>query len=165
MFRFCCFILLLSSSLIAETLGDIDFNLPTNAKDWMKLNLAIQLKGAQAEAFMPAGQKPASLEMFVAYVTPKEVDLKDKNALEEGLRSIYPSKKVSVKILEEDKQSVILEWSILDLDKLTYGLGRIFSAPHETIFLFYQTENKETMDTARDTWLPVLRQAKLLPKK
>lgn len=163
MFKLFLAVLVVASPLLGEQIGDIEFELPEKAKNWMRFPIPVPNNQGEAVGFAPKEQSASSIEVFAVFRSDKQLDLKDKKGIEKALSETNPEKKLIFNVLEEDSNSLIAKWIYSSDKEEMHGWGRFFSTPHGTVWLFYQTEKLDELGKAKDTWLPVLKQSKLLP--
>lgn len=157
-----CFV----STLAAETIGNVEYQLPEEGKNW-KIEQTGPKEGipGQTILYQPENQSILGIEFFGAYIKKGSTDIKNSEVLKKEIESAFPDQQVTFKVLSTDSQSELVEWIVGkdNLQKL-HGWARIFSTPETTIMLFYQNEKSaglENLETINKTWLKTLKEAKL----
>ncbi len=161
------------SSLTAETLGNIEYQLPQQGAGWKILPPPPNLKTDQPQLnfisiWVPENSLPKETkEAFVAHKMSASTNLKDqaslKDGIERGMRLKFPDPKATVTVLEETPDSVLYEFSVTSGgEEKEHGWIRIFSTPESTTMLTYQTELVDQISEKRDLWLPTLKDAKVI---
>lgn len=167
--------ILFAAPLAADNVGNIEFQLPTELKDWRKVN---ELQGNQDKASSTAIYAPEiksedqPMEFFGVHIRdrPSEnpsVSAIDPATLEKLLQLQFPGTKVKVDIVEKDQQSLIYEWSVSDnTHEVLHGLTRLFVSPDQTAEIGIISEKVDGFNQVRPMWLKTLKDAHLnLPVK
>ncbi len=159
---------LFASAVVAEEIGDVEFNLP-RSQEWKVAN---ELEGKTGETkskslvYIP---KDATIETTKESFGAVEVDLPSGQVDQESIENMYklqfPSLKVSVKILDKAPDSVLYEWSLND-EKAEgiHGWTRLFTGDKQTVLLTYQTEDINKVKDKESVWTKVLKDAKIKAK-
>lgn len=158
-----CFV----STLVAQTIGNVEYQLPEETKNW-KIEKSGPSEGipGQTILYQPEKQSPLGIEFFGAYIKNSPTNIKNSEALKNEIAKAYPDHQVSFKVLSEDPQSEFVEW-VVSKDNLQkfHGWARIFSTPEATTMLFYQNEKSpglENLEAIQNTWLKTLKEAKII---
>lgn len=162
--------LLLVAPLAADNVGNIEFQLPTELKDWKKVN---ELQGDQSKASSTAIYAPEiksedqPMEFFGVHIRDRPLENPsvsgiDQGTLEKLLQMQFPGTKVKVDIVEKDEQSLIYEWSVSDnAHEVLHGLTRLFISPDQTAEIGIISEKVDGFSQVRAMWLKALKDAKL----
>lgn len=160
--------------LAAETLGDLQFQLPSEASDWKKID---DLKGEQHKGSLSAIYAPdiktedQPVEFFGIHILDhpledKNVTSIDQAKLEKILEQQFPESQMKVNIVEQLDHSVIYEWSVKDNGhEVLHGLTRLFLNPNQTVELGIVTEKVKTFNQTRSVWLKALKDASITSEK
>lgn len=158
---FLCFAI---SSLSAETIGNVEYQLPKQVQGW---KLSKELNGSEkipstTRIYTPS---PQSKESFAAHINSFTTKIVDKDSLqdgiEKGMKLKYTNPKATVSLLEQSPNSALYEWSVSDSgEEKIHGWTRVFSSPKDTTMLTYQTEQISQINDVRPIWLPILKEAK-----
>lgn len=155
--------LCLVSSLAAEMIGNVEYQLPEEGQKWKteKTGPSEGIPG-QTILYQPENQSPFGIEFFGAYIKKSSTNLQNSENLKKEIEKTYPGQKIFFQVLSTDSHSELVEWAVSkdDHEKL-HGWARIFSTPENTTMLFYQTEKVTDVDKVRETWLKTLKEAKL----
>jgi len=154
-----CFFCLIAASLIADTIGGVDYTLPNATQYW-------QLKNQSEEAssvtflYVPKGVVNPT-EFFAASSTPQLIDVADLSSLQNSFKKLYPNMTFDIKILESNKGDVLYEWTgkQQNVEKM-HGWGRAMNTEDGTVLFTYQSQDVSNINALRDKWLPVLKNAK-----
>lgn len=154
--------------LSSETIGQVEYHLPSQGSSWkiekdMRGNDSIN---SHTVIYIPQN---ASLEnaqeFFAVHVNDLPSYSVDEAALEKVIESQFPNQEVSVKILEQNPESLIYEWAVGDQEnEKIHGWTRIFLGDQNTTMLTYLTKQVDLVDQERPIWLQTLKDAHL-PKK
>jgi len=147
----------------AETIQHVEYHLPKIAANWVVGNKLENEKGTTL-IYIPqrVGTKKAE-EFFGVNANLFPSDPNNPEAIKLGLTKMFPNRHINFRVLEQDKNSVIYEWTAQENDvEQIHGWGRAFSNKDGSVLLNYQTENISKVPQARSVWLPALKEAKHL---
>lgn len=162
---------LLMGPLAAETIGNVEYHLPKQGKDWKVAN---ELKDSELTKsltliYIPEDEsRHSAKEFFAAHVNHLQVDhLLNPESLEQGMEKgaqfKFTNPKVKVSVLEQSPQSALYEYTISeDNQEKAHGWIRAFSGPQENVMLTYQTEQIDHVDQIKAMWIQALQNAKKL---
>ncbi len=151
------------ASLTAETIGNVEYQLPEEGQKW-KTEKTGPSEGIPGKTilYQPENQSPFGIEFFGAYIKKSPINIKNSESLKQEIERTYPGQKVLFQVLSADAQSELVEWAVSkDNHEKLHGWARIFSTPDNTVMLFYQTEKVTDVDKVRETWLKTLKEAKV----
>ena len=161
---------LFASPLVAETIGNVEYQLPEGWKIANEINteknksktiIYVPENSTKENAiisYVPGNStKEKAVDTFGAHVNNLPNEGLDQDAL---AKILFPGKQVTMNVLEKDSQSILFEWSVGEGDKALHGLIRGFSNEQGTVMLFYQNEQADHFATNRDIWLKALKEAK-----
>lgn len=153
-------LLLVAAPLLSETLGQVEYQLPSDA--WGVFN-TIENDQHKTILYTPKElPKEEITEFFGVSATQFPIDLNDRDSIKNALTAVFPGKEVNVYFLGQDDHSILYEWSMKNKEKeLSHGWSRVFKTDKGSTVLGYQTEKADHIDRKRTTWLPVLKAAKL----
>lgn len=153
---------LIFASGFAETIQNVEYSLPKEAKDWIIGNKLESEKGTTI-VYLPEGKRG---EFFAINANYLASDVNDPAPIEVALTKIYPNLDIEFKVIDKVEDGIIYEWVALKDDKEgIHGWGRTFSTNEGTVVLGYQTENIAEIAKAFSIWFPVLKKAHLKPPK
>jgi hypothetical protein len=160
-----CILSIISFPLAAETIGNVEYNIPKDA-NWEIGNKIENDKGVTI-IYLPKGvPQQATQEFFGVNLNSTPSDVQDIGSLEAALKKQYPTAETEFKILDHNPQSAMYEWSVKQNGvEGIHGWARAFSSPSGTVILSYQTRNPQDVERARQLWLPVLKNAKIVNKE
>lgn len=154
-------LLCLTAPLLAESIQNVEFQLPKSEKGW-EVGNKMENDQATTVIYKEKGNDHAQKGWFGANFSKMKSDPKDAASIENALRNQLPDKKVEFAVLSQDDNSLLYEWGVKDGEKeIMHGWGRGFSTKNGTVVLGYQTINVNHLDTERTHWLPVLQNAKI----
>lgn len=160
-YLFTCLTCLICGMGFAETIQDIDYHLPENAKNWVVGN-RLENEKSVTIIYIPGGIDRQEVEEFFGVSANHLVsNLNDVEPIKTSLVQMFPTMSIDFRILEKDAGSVLYEWSGKEggVEKI-HGLGRGFSSKEGTVILSYQTDNPSKINETRSTWLASLKEAK-----
>lgn len=150
---------LLFTSLLADTIGGVDYTLPNATQYW-------QLKNQSEEGrsvtflYVPKGIVNPT-EFFAASSTPQLIDVADLSSLKNSFQKLYPNMTIDIQVLESKKGDVLYEWSgKLQGKETMHGWGRAFHTEDGTVLFTFQSQDVSNVNALRDKWLPVFKGAK-----
>lgn len=160
--KFLILFLVLSSTLMAETIGPVTYKLPKTANPWVVGQKSEDGEGTTI-IYVPEGiEKIEAKEFFGVNMNKYPTDVNDLTPLKEGLSAMIPAAKIEVWPLEKSTNDILYEWTAtMEGKERLHGWGRGFSYKDGTVLIGYQADNKVDLDYARKTWLPVLKEAKI----
>lgn len=143
--------------IFGETIGNVEYQLPTEAKEWSANKQENDV--AKAVLYAPKNN-PAPLEFFAVGYNKSKIDLKDTKALEKGYQDANPGKQLTFKVLNQTADSVLIEWTLKEPgQEETRGWTRIFSSDQGTVMMQYINQDPKSREQAKGIWLPVLEKA------
>lgn len=162
--------LLLSVTLFADRIGNVEFHLPLEHRYWI---LDHQNKGkgngkreSEVRIYRPENfEQTKSEEVFGAVSTDIPFGPNDLASLEKGIQTNFPKQKVKAHILEQTPHSVFLEWKVLDKkteEEKIHGWTRGFGTKKGTVLLMYQTDQFDTLEKDSPAWIRTLQEAKII---
>lgn len=164
------FTCLVAGPLAAETIGNVEYHLPKQGQGW---RIANELQGRQDKSttiiYIPENRSlEDAKESFGVHVNDFSTDLTDKDSLqrgiEKGMQLKFANPKATITLIDATPQSILYEWSVSDSgQEKVHGWTRVFSAPHETVMLTYQTEQLNNINDKQLIWIEALEDAKALP--
>lgn len=151
------------SSLSAEIIQNVEYQLPKAAERWVIGNQLENEKGSTI-VYTPAGVERQQAKEFFG-VNANSLP-SDSSHIKATLATVYPNMKIDFHIVEKTQDGLIYEWGAQEngVEKV-HGFGRMFSSDKGTVLLEYQTEEISTISSARSTWLPVLHEAHRMERK
>lgn len=156
------FFFLITASLYAEKIGPVSYQMPTTAGTWV-VGQKTENEDGTTILYIPEGiEKKEAKEFFGVNVNKFPTNVNDLAPLKEGLSAMMPLAKIEVWSLEKNKNDILYEWkATVDGKEKLHGWGRGFSLKDGTVLIGYQADNNVSMEYAINTWLPVLKQAKV----
>lgn len=160
---FICLLCFATLPLFAETIGDVEYHLPSKITESWEMGNKIQTSNGTTVVYVPKNVDLEERKEFFGLNSNKKVmDLKDIEALKKLLSKNFPHNQMEIDVLSKSPSSILLEWSAKEKDvEKVHGWTRIFNTKTGTVFLTYQTENVTDVSDARALWLPVLKEATL----
>ena len=154
----CC---LMMSTAFAETIGNVEYQLPQIAKDW-NISNKLEFNGTTIIYTPKISEGQNTREFFGVNSNKLSSNFSDINTVKAFLTKFLPAMDIHVTELEKNDNGILYEWFANDkgLEKV-HGWGRILSSNEGTVILTYQTENISDLAKARAIWLPVLKGAHL----
>lgn len=150
------------SSAFAETLNDVEYQIPQNEKKWVVGNKMENDQGTTLIYIPSANVKQNTNEFFGISATKLKTDINDTNSIKEVLTRLYPKFKVEVTILDKSNDGFLYEWTAKNDDKeVLHGWGRALANKDGTVIMGFQTSDIEGLETAKSTWLPILKAARI----
>jgi hypothetical protein len=153
----------------ADTLGDVEYQLPKDTKEWVVGNKLNDASGNPSTiVYIPAGTvrpvnakdsgKPIAKEFFSVAVGGRYFDPND-NTLKEYLETkAYPNMNAKFIVLEKTDDGLLYEWIVKDNgQEKIHGWGRLLPTPSGSANIMYQTENSADVGRDRGLWVPVLK--------
>lgn len=157
-------LLCLTTPLLAESIQNVEFQLPKSQNGW-EVGNKMENEQATTVIYQEKGQDKGMMPngWFGANYSKLKSDPKDTASIENALKNQLPDKKVEFAVLSQDDNSLLYEWGVKDGEKeIMHGWGRGFSTKDGTVVLGYQTINVNHLDSERSNWLPVLKNAKVV---
>lgn len=150
------------TTLFGEKIGDVEFKLPKNTREWEVGNQLVNGKGTTVLYIPNDASIDNTKELFGVNVNVLPVDLHDITSLQMGLTKMFPNMLIDLWLLDITDNSILYEWAAKDNgQEKIHGLGRAFSTKEGTIVLGYHTEKMNEIAKARAIWLPVLKAARI----
>ena len=154
---FCC---LMFVAGFAETIGNLEYQLPEGAKDWEMANKLHNEKGTTLIYIPKGASRETSKESFGINTNYFSSNLDDGSEIKMALKAIYPEMNIELQILEKGDNGLVYEWAAKESgQEKVHGWGRVFSTQDGSTVLSYQTENIPDLNKARNIWLPALKKA------
>lgn len=146
--------------LSAETIQNVEYQLPQSAKEWKVSRKIENPKGTTIIYTEKGVKRQEAKEFFGAHANGMQADL-NIYTLNAMLSKFYPDLTIESSVVEKTNDGQIFEWSGKEggQEKI-HGWGRIIISKDGTVVLGYQTENTSNIDDVRAKWLPVLKNAK-----
>lgn len=153
-----CFCLAIFS-VSAENIGPVEFDLP--GKAW-KVAHELETDTGVTIIYTRDNQPLEGAKEFFGVNTNKiSFDPVNAEIFKENLQKQFRNDVVKTEILERDKDSVLLEWSVSSAGKeVIHSWSRAFATEKGTIALSYQVFGEPSLiPQGRNEWLPVLKAA------
>jgi hypothetical protein len=134
-----CFI---ANLLMAETIGDVKYQLPTSMQEWKITNKKID---KEQEAIDYAHETEDFSEFFFTSYN-RGIGLngdyskrsKIKRMMEESIQPLFPNQKVEVTIIEQRPKSIFYKWTVRDdTREIVHGWTKEFLTSQGAITLRY----------------------------
>ncbi|NNM43154.1 MAG: hypothetical protein HKM07_02280 [Chlamydiae bacterium] len=156
---------LTASPLFAETIGNVEYYLPSHGQGW-KIGNDLQTSGNRVSTtiiYIPENaSRKDSKEFFGVHTSNMQCEGFDKAILEKTMQNQFPKQQVSVNVLETDSDSVLFEWIVRQTSReKKHGWTRMFAHKSGTILLVYETLDIASVKTMGPIWVDVLKKAKL----
>ncbi len=155
-----CAAVLCSAPLMGETIGDVEYQIPSSAKEWKVVN---QMENPKSSTiiYVPANESKADTQQaFSAHNNNLPSDMKDEATVIEGLvktlEMYYPDMRVQGKVVAKDDNSMLFEWTVEDQGKeKVHGWYRMFGSPTEQCsWATRQATSRASMRHAASGFLP-----------
>ncbi|MCX6990408.1 MAG: hypothetical protein NTX49_05030 [Chlamydiae bacterium] len=154
------FAALLIQPLFAETIGNIQYELPKSAESWQRIKEPDADDDNSANFFYVP--KESSLddasEFFVIHVNNIASVAIDETRLKSEIEDVLEIE-VNLTMLEQDPDSILYEWSFGDSESFMYSITRAFFSKSGTVLLMYQTSDVKKMESEKSTWIDMLKNA------
>jgi hypothetical protein len=151
-------------SISAETIGNVEYNLPKETREWkIKRNAVNPKDNSSVVIWAPVNSddQSATLESFGVYMNKIPFNT-DKAAFEKGLQGNFADQTVTVDVLDEKPGSVLYEWWVMeDTNEKYHGWTRVISNTDQTVMLMYYTDQIAKLSPIRRLWIPALKEAKV----
>lgn len=154
----CC---LATTFLSAETIGFVEYQLPESG--WKVFNKIENDQGTTIvyEENNSSSEMPKAT--FAVNYNKRPTSSKDFAAVEASMRKQFPNNQLDFQVLEQNEHSFLYEWSLKDqATELAHGWGRGISTDKGTVVLGYQLIDTTDVAKARETWLPIIKNAKII---
>lgn len=165
---------LFSSSLIAEQVGNIEFNFP-NDQEWKvgnEMNFDDQEKNIKSTITIFTQKDiefESATELFMVTINNQKVFDSDEDpilrveaALDKAYQQISPTFKAYASIIEKDSDSILYEWSIKnDGNEFIHGWARGLYSSEGSGAVGFQTCEIGKLEEMKVKWIPVLKEAKI----
>lgn len=159
-----CFALLYSCRVFGETMGNVEFHLPTEPTKWAKVGNELKSGQTTTVLFEPEFAQRPNTEYFGVDLLEFPFGFPDEDALKDTVSKQFPGKDVQVKILTRDDLGELYEWSVSEKGKqLLHAWNRsIQTGTSSSVLLMYmfKPQNNNEVEEKKTIWLPVLRNAK-----
>lgn len=157
--------IIISTSSFAETIGNVEYQLPSGDQHWEIYN-EFESKKGHAIIYVPENtQLENTTEFFAVDANPSPSDLNDLAVIKKTYEKLYPKMNVNLWVLEKNHNSLLYEWSATENgEENWHGLGRVFATNEGTVLLGYQMHpirNISDIAKAKLLWIPLLQNAKL----
>ena len=159
-----CLALLTSIQLSADTIGDVEYALPS--KNWKQEN-AVVPQGSESIVYLDATQAngPPN-EFFIAHKNDQPAGSFETAALEKAISFGFPGMTIKVTPLKKNDYDVLYEWTAMqDGKEKMFGMMRVFARQGDTVILQYLTQDPTKKENARKVWVPILEQAHVTTQK
>lgn len=168
----CC---LLLSRAFADVIGDVEYRMPKDTKEWIVGNELMDSSGKPSTiVYIPAGtvktinkgevSKPVAREFFSIATGGRYFDPNDTTLKEYLVSKAYPNMDVKYFTLEKTDDGLLYEWVVKDNgQEKVHGWGRLVPTPSGSANAMYQTENMSEIDKSRALWVPTLRGITAIP--
>ena len=146
-------------SVNAENLGPVEYHLP--GKAW---KVAHELETATGVTIIyTRDNQPleGAKEFFGVNTNKISFDPVNAGIFKENLQKQFLNNVVETEILERDKDSVLLEWSVSSAGtEVIHSWSRAFATDKGTVALSYQVFGEPSLiQQGRNEWLPILKSA------
>lgn len=183
-----CLFCLISFSLTAETIGNVEFFLPD--QDW-EIFSGLKTDNGKVEFFLPEqgwkitnefdipengitllyGRKGSKGALFTTAYINVSWDCSSEKAItdsfqEQSKKKLGEDAQIKCNVIDISPQSTLFEVMVsLNCKKLFHGWVRVFSHQKGTTILSYQTDQFDDVDQIRPIWMKVLQEAREINKK
>lgn len=159
MYTFASFIFLAASPLFSETVENVEYHLPEEAKDW-EIGAKLEDEAGTTTIYLPKSTPKESATEFFAVVTSNQTfNPKDSKPIEESFKQKFQGKNVTFTVLGKDDHSVFFEWVVKEQDQeKIHAWSRAFATANGAILLEY-VRGKLSDDEAEKKWLKALQEA------
>ncbi len=144
----------------AEKVLSIEYHLPNEGADWKVVE---EISNENKVVYIPKNSSPwwTAKEIFSVHVHYHPMNIHSQDVLEAGIKAAHPNQEVSITFLEKPPQYVLYEWIVTDVgQEKVHGWTRGFVNSRTTVFLNYQTEQIDTINSVSPAWLKTLKEAK-----
>lgn len=161
LYIFTIFSCLVLTPIFGESIGNVEYHLPQAASDW-EIGAKMDNEVGSTTIYIPKDTvKGSPTEFFGVGFSKQTFDPNDPSSIEEGFKKQFKEMQVDFKVLDKDANSVTFEWSVKDKGKeMIHAWTRAFAQKNGTVILEYVAEKVDDMSKAKNTWLPVLKEAK-----
>lgn len=152
----------LMGPLMAETIGNVEYDLPKEKTQWQKVTTLEPTEEQTTFFYIPEGESlDTSQEVFGVHVNNLPSTDMDETSLKAELEKQF-DRPITLVIVEKTPSSVLYEWGVDAEEGVLFSLNKVFFSDEKTTLLFYQTTNAKRVDAEKGLWLESLRNAKEL---
>lgn len=156
------FAFLLTGPLMAETIGNVEYDLPKEKAQWQKVTTLEPTEQQTTYFYIPEGESlDTSKEFFGVHVNNLPSADMDEASLKAELEKQFEMP-ITLVIVEKTPTSVLYEWGMDTENGFLFSLNKVFFSDEGTTLLFYQTTSAKRVDAEKGLWLESLRNAKEL---
>jgi hypothetical protein len=157
---------LMACPLFAETIANVEYHLPEQAKSWKignELQSNSDIKSTTIIYVPESISNDDPKQFFGAHSNNLPLGEINRQSLRKLLQLQYPDQHVDVSILETATHSVLFEFSVKEKgNEKIHGWTRAFSTEEGSVMLSYQTEQVHNTDKLGSMWLEALKDAKFM---
>jgi len=154
-----CLSLACLTSLAAEQIDDIEFELPSN-QNW-KIEEDITNSSGTVHLYMPDNDSDDIYEVFSAQIFKTSFCDQDLRDFGDWLKISFPFYEFTHNLIESNEDSTTMEvFSYDEKDFELYILIRKIRSENGVVFLTYSTDNEAEIETIRSQWIPMILNAK-----
>ena len=155
--------------VLAESIGNVDYNLPTTKKHW---KLAAENKTdktsiiSTTRRYLPEDRASVAVaeEAFSANINNLHEDPnEDEAAIKARVQKMFPDTDVEIHMIEKTPNMNLYTWSVTSSKSPLsfWGVSKHFILDDGSVNLVYKTTNKEIFDADKDSWIEALKAARL----
>jgi len=150
---------LLFSSGYCDMMGDVEYQLPNIAKDWVVANKDDNTNGTTV-IYQPKNPKRVSKEFFGVNNNRFPSDINDQEALKKGITAVIPDMQVDLQVLQKGDNDVFYELSGKQNGKeVIHGWAHVFVTKEGTTLLIYETNDLANLPKIGSAWRQALQTA------
>lgn len=148
----------------AETIANVEYTLPSAAKDW-QVGTKFETKEGNTYIYIPKdSQTETSTQFFAVNSNHLPLNLDNIAVVNAIISKFFPNMQLELKQIDKGDKNATYEWSVKrDNEEKIHGWGRVFVGGKEgVVVLVYQTRNVADLEAAKAIWLPVIKDAKVV---
>jgi|GEM_PF-1812504 len=161
---------LLATSLLADTIGNVEYILPDSKKHW---KLAAEKKSdktvvSTTRYYVPENRSSVALaeEGFSANLNnipgePKE----DENAVKARIQKMFPQTDIEVHVITKEPDAILYTWAVPSTTKPIWGVSKHFHIENGSINLMYRTTNQDIFNADKNDWIEALKAAHIIKQQ
>ena len=161
-------LVLFSQPVLAESIGNVEYNLPANKKHW---KLAAEKETdknvvSTTRRYVPEDRASVAVaeEAFIVNINNlREDPREDEAAIKERIQKMFPNTDVEVHMIEKTPEMNLYTWSVTSTSSplSLWGVSKHFLLENGSVNLAYKTTNKEIFDADKESWIEALKAASL----
>jgi len=155
--------------VLAESIGNVDYDLPVAKKHW---KMAAENKTdkptviSTTRRYVPEDRASVAVaeEAFVVNINNLQEDPReDEAAIKERIQKMFPNTDVEIHMIEKTPDMNLYTWSVTSTTSplSLWGVSKHFILNDGSVNLAYKTTNKEIFDADKDSWIEALKAAHL----